>query len=1438
MDQYRDIFKAIESRDVGGVETFLANGTDPDIRDARGWTPLLKALALEEGELVGALLARGASVHVTGPVRETPLHVAAAIGDARAVQQLLDAGADVHAQALVGGSPLHAAAMGGSVATARLLLAAGADLEARGAVGETPLHFAALCAVAMWRKLSGRMHAAAPYYAVLRDALAARIEYGTERTIHMCRFLLDRGARPVSQDSEGRTPLDWAGASGREALEGPLLRAAGVAMLRLGFLRREERRQFTSAVLTVRPDTPAGEVARKAAAKFGAPARLEWSLRPVASPRTKVEPFVTIRDAVGRLNPFLETVSPAAYDDVIRIGRYFAFCRATEGVDRTFLRSLGIASTPAIVPRISAGAARTGHLDLHLQPFSKLVEFFPVAVASSPRSTYGSGEAVCVLALCTSATAPAGGMARMRLMCMREDVPGSRREVKLRRGLGMATWERLPDGDYTAVLSWDGNEAQCSFTVGSCTGAAASAAWVEGPALDDTGAWRGRARLFQYGTPVSQGVEVNVSLVADSPPQPAEAWSRTYEQGDDQGLVDVRLSNTHADCGGMRFSWRDGREHSAHLSLPGGDAFLAGGVRVVASPHEGSVPAGGVHVSKTPVEGPAVFPLEISAPLGERPAWTATRDLDVVAVTAVFPGCPAATHVFQEVPSGGEIAIPLPAGSAAYGYLCVGALCGNETFEKALPFFRPSAMTVRCSLPEVVAAGEPVRMAIRLEGTRRATLAVWVQDARLVSGGGLDAGMAAARLQNLRDEFRGLEGALPAHFSDHYLDGIFRLQEVAAPVPSPQAKACAPAALRARATLAAPGSLGNLVSPEGTTPLPDPPPSRLFRRIDVQGDPLREAAQGAVLYVGLVETRTGAAEVRLDVPASAATYAVQVVAVDGEHLGLAVASTEFSARRKIGISPGSFPLFLHPDDAGLVQGSLGVSSSVGPVRLEVAVDGRSVNCSHADGTPLAGGVVDASDGEEVTVRVPVTPGHYRVSARAGRLSAEETFSVRAADRPWSHGSRLVVLREGQEWESGAAEGLRALRILADSNEMFRACGQALADYPWRSCEQTTAAMIGAWTAFLAGEQGKAHAALGRLRQGVAFLERAWRDGGFAAYPGDAEACPLVGRRAYRHLATMARLRRWLLPVPGMRADVAVILERVLELLSRAERVYGWSAGGTLDSCEEAWLALENRHGREAALRLALERWTVRNGARGPYGFVSGPGGAVGDRAETCYAAAILLDDEEQRELRSGEILGTLDWLGSQMTEDGRLYSSIDSAALLVLLASARELFVPGVVQVDGGPPVAVAQAPAFLGRGLPGRIRCVDGPVILRVDQEPVPGTPIIPGSSAFRVSLEEGGRAIEEAVTLEDRLELVVEATEVRPGLFVGVTLPPCLALDERSGAGQVFERDFEGSPRLRIPLRAVECSGGRAWHGVVTLRDMFDEGVREDLTLAVVVR
>lgn len=125
------------SDNIETIQRLVSAGTNVNIADEHGETPLGKAVSINKPDIVQLLLSAGADVNAAQENGNTPLHCAM-IGDrAEIARLLLSANADIHKVNRGGDTPLHWAR---GEAEAKLLLQAGANADAINDGGGTPLH--------------------------------------------------------------------------------------------------------------------------------------------------------------------------------------------------------------------------------------------------------------------------------------------------------------------------------------------------------------------------------------------------------------------------------------------------------------------------------------------------------------------------------------------------------------------------------------------------------------------------------------------------------------------------------------------------------------------------------------------------------------------------------------------------------------------------------------------------------------------------------------------------------------------------------------------------------------------------------------------------------------------------------------------------------------------------------------------------------------------------------------------------------------------------------------------------------------------------------------------------------------------------------------------------------------------------------------------------
>src|ERR1051326_3416850 len=136
-------YNAIRNGDTGTVRQLLVSGSDVNVTDSRGATPLHYAAAVGTAEIMRVLIDAGAAVNARTVFGAPPLLWSTS--RIAKVNLLVENRADVIARSKYGNTPvITAAAQAGNVDTLRYLFDHGASLkDASNELGQTPLARAA-----------------------------------------------------------------------------------------------------------------------------------------------------------------------------------------------------------------------------------------------------------------------------------------------------------------------------------------------------------------------------------------------------------------------------------------------------------------------------------------------------------------------------------------------------------------------------------------------------------------------------------------------------------------------------------------------------------------------------------------------------------------------------------------------------------------------------------------------------------------------------------------------------------------------------------------------------------------------------------------------------------------------------------------------------------------------------------------------------------------------------------------------------------------------------------------------------------------------------------------------------------------------------------------------------------------------------------------------
>ncbi len=249
------------------------------------------------------------------------------------------------------------------------------------------------------------------------------------------------------------------------------------------------------------------------------------------------------------------------------------------------------------------------------------------------------------------------------------------------------------------------------------------------------------------------------------------------------------------------------------------------------------------------------------------------------------------------------------------------------------------------------------------------------------------------------------------------------------------------------------------------------------------------------------------------------------------------------------------------------------------------------------------------------------------------------------------------------------------------------------------------------------------------------------------------------------------------------------------------------------SCHDAYLVLSNGSSAEKKAQAAAY---VRGLLREKDGqtFVKVPstqpsyrlwGAAVTNREETAYAAATLLAAGEPHDLPL-VIRGT-NYLTNQMNEAGILYSTVDTAAALVLMIGLRRAGIGATggnadqVEVNGS---LISLGEALSGTESVESVTCKQGVLPVEVTSEVIEDWNAFKSELSVEISLEKDGKPAQ-IFKVGDALDLVIRVPRYEPCLVAHVCLPDGLARVVGGGQVKRFALDFAEQRELRVPLAAV---------------------------------
>lgn len=225
------IFYAVQSKKIENVVYLIKQGVDLSLWDHQLLTPLLVGCALQNLNLIRALIEGGAPINQRGTIRFiSPLYFSLETGNDEVSYTLLFNGARCDLPNRDGIYPIHIAAETGKLHFLRFLAAKELSLEKRDRLGRQPVHFAAIAGTTRVIQTLGEMdHSILDAPVLTEESSDEKEEIGLEGATPLffaalkgrtgtVEWLLNHRANPESQTRGEMTVLSAAAATSRAML--------------------------------------------------------------------------------------------------------------------------------------------------------------------------------------------------------------------------------------------------------------------------------------------------------------------------------------------------------------------------------------------------------------------------------------------------------------------------------------------------------------------------------------------------------------------------------------------------------------------------------------------------------------------------------------------------------------------------------------------------------------------------------------------------------------------------------------------------------------------------------------------------------------------------------------------------------------------------------------------------------------------------------------------------------------------------------------------------------------------------------------------------------------------------------------------------------------------------------------------------------------------
>ena len=958
------------------------------------------------------------------------------------------------------------------------------------------------------------------------------------------------------------------------------------------------------------------------------------------------------------------------------------------------------------------------------------------------------------------------------------------RTPDLKDGVSLEILSMLLPGSYRAQLSVDGRKigTPADFTVAEYTLAPLAARLVSHELDRSNDEVRFELSVESYQVPFDG--KLDVSLVDDR-----LELSSTRLKAELPGRYVGRLSMSGEGPFRLQLVSTEDPGRIAQVAIPGSRArerelTVVGelGQEQLFSmmPEPGALPLRGGFLSAGDF---LATPVVVEHVVGDRCVIHANKDLDslkLVVLDLMSGGMRVVDH--GDANSGDDIVVD---SASSLCTIFAGCVVEDRPFEGYTSFFRPSRLAIDLRVPETIRPREELRVRLSCGGVSGSVpVLLAVRDQRLTAAARPSAGLGASLKKNITDATAGME------------QGFF---ESDAFLPSLMLAGAGPRAMGAVRSRRFSARIPDMATPGFAEGM-----SGLWARLDASsaGDsvetvPPPRSDFAEVLFFDLV-TVSGQTEVVIPVSDALGSFAVEAFAVVGGDWTEARGTVVVDQPVRIDLD---FPPAVHEGDK--VTGRLRASTSSGRGKVHVTRDGKPV--------PTAAGEIQTP----VELELDVVPGAY--VAHVEDVATGETDSMElVVGRPGvlkSVVKELGLLLEGDHINLDSADAL-TLRVLPAVDESFESLVTATAGYAHLCCEQTAAKILAATFMWLTSKgEGQRREAEQIILGGIEREKKMLRPGhGFAMYPEDGGVVDHYSRAAVRYLWSLDRLDA----VPGISPHLRRAAKQGLDLADKA------AAGHDMQRVPEIILSAADAYAAAAAGKhSAADRYfgDILDFS-GDEVSVKGGSGRVDGRAVLAYSSASFI---AMGQFEKGARLANQ--VTRQLNDQGRLYSTLDSVAAIVLmieLRTSRLISGQGRLRVNGKE-VTVLEATSLSDQVE--SIEVLDGVAAVEITRIHEDDWTRFETGFPLRVGFRDAKNKKKDRFHRGERVELVVTLRDgYRAGDLAHVSLPACLSWIRGGGKVKRLTIDFEGRDELRIPL-IVTSKIEAEQHFALCVRNMFEE-------------